>query len=196
MIGIVCPSRFEYKFLDRAGLAKRSELVCAGMGKVRTVTALHEMLTRRRLKGLLLIGFAGGLSRLKVGDVVEPSTFIEQDYDARPFEPFPNTLKKTRGRKLLARSLDAAMLTQDRFLKENPYKNGPYAKKYPRLACDMESYAFAYFCERVKIRYSVLKFVSDAADGAADRDFLAACRRLAPELSAAAKEAAERLEKI
>lgn len=195
MIGIVCPSRFEYKFLDRAGLARRSELVCAGMGKVRTVVALHGMLSRRRLKGALLIGFCGGLSRLKVGDVIEPSTFIEQDYDARPFEPFPNTLRKRRGRKLLARSLDAAMLTQDRFLKENPYKNGPYARKYPRLACDMESYAFAYFCEKAKLPYSVVKFVSDAADGTADHDFLSACRRLAPELSAAAEEAAVRLGK-
>ncbi len=195
MIGVVCPSKFEYQFLDRAGLSRRAELVCAGMGKVRTAVALHEMLMRRRLKGLLLIGFAGGLSRLKVGDMIEPGTFIEQDYDARPFEPFPNTLKKRHGRKLLARSLSAAMLTQDRFLKENPYKNGPYAKKHPRLACDMESYAFAYFCERAKVPYSVVKFVSDSADGTADHDFLAACRRLAPELSAVAKEAVIRLEK-
>lgn len=195
MIGVLCPSRFEYRFLDRVGFGRRAALVCGGMGKVRTAVACHGLLTTRpKVNGLLLIGFAGGLTAsLRVGDVIEPSVFIEQDYNAEPFERFPNTLRKRNGKKLLTHSLDAAMLTQDRFLTENPYKNGPYAKKHPRLACDMESYAFAYFCERAKVPYSVVKLVSDSADENADHDFLTACRRLAPALSAAAGEAVEKL---
>ena len=39
------------------------------------------------LKSIFLVGFAGALTpSLKIGDVVEPSTFIEQDYNAEPLE--------------------------------------------------------------------------------------------------------------
>ena len=75
------------------------------------------------------------------------------------------------------------MLTQDRFLKENPYRGGPYAKKYKTLACDMESYAVAYFCKEARLRFASLKLISDSADHAADHDFLKACRDLSPKLN-------------
>jgi len=47
----------------------------------------------------------------------------------------------------------------------------------------MESYAVAKFCREKKIRFAVVKLISDAADENADHDFLAACRRLAPKLN-------------
>ena len=195
MIGVVCPSSFEYRGLARAGLnSRRAALVCSGMGKLRALGACHGLLRRHpKLRHVLLVGFAGGLSGLKVGDRIEPSVFIEQDYDARPFEKFPNLIRR-RAKPLLAGSLDAAMLTQDRFLKENPYRNGPYAKRYPRLACDMESYAAALFARTTGVGFSVLKFVSDAADETADHDFLKACRQLAPKLNASVRAALRALD--
>ncbi len=143
-----------------------------------------------------LIGFAGALTPdLKVGDIIEPDQFIEQDYNAEPFEKFPNIIKRNQ-KKLLRDSLDAVMLTQDKFLKENPYKDGPYAKKYKRLACDMESYAVAHFCEMARVNYHVVKLISDSADESADHDFLKACRELSPRLNSLVLESIQKIHEI
>lgn len=201
MIGIICPSKFEYQALRRLDFDPRKISLCvSGMGKVRALHACHHLWrSRPGLSSVLLVGFAGGLTpNLKVGDVVEPSLFIEQDYDARPFERYPNVIKKngrsSQGRRFLKNALDSVMLTQDRFVKNNPFgKFGPYAGKNKRIACDMESYAVAYFCENSKIRYSAVKLISDAADKNADHDFLKACRDLAPKLRETVREAVDRM---
>ncbi len=195
MIGILCPSTFEYEYLSAAHLERLgAKLVCSGMGKLRAGFACHRLLVENPgLSGILLIGYAGGLTEdLQVGDVVEPSLFVEQDYCAEPFEKFPNEIRKRRP-KLLSESLESVMLTQDRFLTENPYKKdmGRYAGQ--KIACDMESYAVAHFCENSGIRYGVVKLISDSADAHADHDFLKACRDLAPKLQKAALEAVRQL---
>ena len=192
MVGVICPSVFEYRSLGHSKLRReRMVLIHSGMGKLRALSACHKLIKERpRLKSILLVGFAGGLTpSLKVGDIIEPSVFIEQDYNAEPFEKFPNIIKRNGRRKLIRASSDAAMLTQDKFLKENPYREGPYAKKYPRLACDMESYAVAHFCRASGIPYAVVKLISDSADANADHDFLKACRQLAPKLNETVLEA-------
>jgi nucleoside phosphorylase len=183
MTGILCPSIFEYRYLKSLRFDRSSAtLVLSGMGKVRALHACHELARRHPdLERILLVGYAGALAGLRVGDLIEPDAFIEQDYDARPFERFPHRIRKT-GKKLFRHSKRAVLLTQDRFLKENPFKGTALARRYPRLACDMESYAVAYFCRERKVSFAALKFISDSADGSADHDFLKACRRLAPEL--------------
>jgi nucleoside phosphorylase len=195
MIGVICPSQFEYEFLEPAELERQgARVVVSGMGKVRAASACGRLHSARPdLRAILLVGFAGGLTpNLRTGDVVEPDVLIEQDYNAEPFEEFPNVIRRADG-KLLAESVTAAMLTQDRFLKENPYRDGPYAREFPRLACDMESYAVAHYCREAGLGCGIVKLISDAADAAADRDFLKACRELAPALRAAALGAAAAL---
>lgn len=185
MLGIICPSAFEFKALDRKKLASLgAAFVVSGMGKVRAATACAELQMKHRdLKSILLIGFAGGLTAdLSTGDVIEPSVFVEQDYNAEPFEKFPNILRQSP-RPLLAESRPAVMLTQDRFLKDNPYKGSALEKKFKTLACDMESYAVAYYCRKRRLRCAVVKIISDQADGTADHDFLKACRELSPKLN-------------
>jgi nucleoside phosphorylase len=200
MVGIICPSRFEYDVLRRDRLSRRrAELVLSGMGKLRTLHACHALKQKHKsLRWILLVGFAGGLTpSLKIGDVIEPDVFIEQDYFAEPFEKFPNRIaKKGGGAKLLGKSLTALMLTQDRFLTENPYRNSPYARRFQRIACDMESYAVAYFCKMAKLNYSVVKLISDSADEKADKDFLKSCRRLSPKLNRIALQAVDRIGEI
>ena len=191
---MICPSIFEYRFLKQEKLDKRlARLVLSGMGKVRALHACHELARKcPELSSVLLVGYAGSLSpTLEVGDLIEPDVFIEQDYDARPFEPFPNSIRLP-SKKLFAQSKSAAMLTQDRFLKENPFKGTALAKRYPRLACDMEAYAVAYFCRQRKLSFTALKFISDTADGSADHDFLKACRALAPRLRRTVREAVQK----
>lgn len=186
MIGIICPSIFEYKALDRKKLSRQgSVLICSGMGKLRAAGACFKLLKKNpHLRFILLIGFAGGLTKnLSVGDVIEPRTFIEQDYNAEPFEKFPNLIRRKKSAAYWKGSKNALMLTQDRFLTKNPYQNGPYAKKYGTICCDMESYAVAHFCKSFGLDYAVVKLVSDVADENADHDFLKACRELSPKLN-------------
>jgi adenosylhomocysteine nucleosidase len=190
MTGIICPSIFEYRYIKSMRLdPKKAVLTLSGMGKVRALHACHELVRKHPgIRRLLLVGYAGGLSGLSVGDRIEPDIFIEQDYDARPFEPFPNRIRFA-SKPLLPGSKRAAMLTQDRFLTENPFKGTALSRKHPRLACDMEAYAVAYFCRQRNMPFAALKFISDSADGSADHDFLKACRRLAPALKKAVKQA-------
>lgn len=181
-VGVVCPSRFEYEAIRHLPIASHAAVVLSGMGKVRAGAGVQELCHNHpELNHILLIGFAGGLSGLKVGDVVEPRLVIEQDYCAEPFEKFPNQIRLS-GRRLAVGSRDAVLLTQDRFLKENPYAGSPLAKKHPRLACDMEGYAVAWNARRLGLGCSIVKLISDAADSTADHDFLKACRELKPKL--------------
>lgn len=196
VIGVICPSVFEYRALDRAALQRRgAEVVQSGMGKLRAMHACAKLHHRHpSLRHILLVGFAGGLTaHLSIGAVVEPFLFIEQDYFAEPFEKFPNQIRRPHFKKLLSESIKAVMLTQDRFLKDNPYRRGPYAKKFKTIACDMESYAVAYYCKESAIPYSVIKLISDLANRAADHDFLKACRVLAPRLNQTVLNAVEKV---
>ncbi len=195
MIGILCPSQFEYRYIHDLKISKgKADLVCAGMGKIRALEACHALKSRRpKLRHLLLVGFAGSLSDgLNVGDLVEPNVFIEQDYDARPFEKFPHVIR-FKARRLISKSRRGAMVTQDRFLTSNPFKGTSLAKKFPNLACDMESYAVAFFCKTHGVEFHALKFISDRADEGADHDFLKACRELAPRLKETTLEAIQKL---
>ena len=197
MIGAICPSVFEYRALDKAALRKKGvSLVQSGMGKLRAMHACAVLHRKHpKLKHILLLGFAGGLTdNLKIGEVIEPHLFIEQDYFAEPFEKFPNQIRRTRFKKRLPQSTETVMLTQDRFLTENPYREGPYAKKFKKISCDMESYAVAHYCEQTAIPYSVVKLISDSADETADHDFLKACRQLAPKLNQTVLEVVERFQ--
>lgn len=194
MIGVICPSVFEYKALKGLRFGRhQARLVVSGMGKLRALYACHRLTVEHpRLRAIALVGYAGGLSGLKIGDLVEPKLFIEQDYCAEPFEKFPNIIKR-RGSRLLSGSVDGVMLTQDRFLKENPYRNDRHLAGYRRVACDMESYAVAYFCRQARIRCGIAKYVSDTADARADHDFLKACKDLSPRLRETAARLVSRL---
>lgn len=182
-VGVVCPSRFEYEAIRDLPAVAHAAVVVSGMGKVRAACAVHGLARRHpALRHVLLIGFAGGLSGLKIGDVIEPRLVIEQDYCAEPFEKFPNRIQLA-GRRLIRGSRSATLLTQDRFIKGNPYAGSELAARHPRLACDMEAYAVAWAAAHdLKLNCSVIKLISDEADSKADHDFLKACRDLRPKL--------------
>lgn len=196
-VAILCPSRYEYAALDRHRLARRRvPVLLSGMGKVRAVIGCHRLISdHAELERIVLVGFAGALSpALSAGDVVEPVEMIEQDYRAEPFETFPNRIRRKGARLLGEASADVLMLTQDRFLTENPYRGGPLERRYRRICCDMESYAVAAFCRQTGLECSIVKIVSDSADADADRDFLRACRELSPQLNRVTLQSVERLE--
>lgn len=176
--------------LDR----RKAVMILSGMGKVRAMEACHRLLSDHPgLRHLLLVGYAGGLSGLKVGDRIEPDVFVEYDFDARPFEPFPH-LVRSRSPILLHGSKRAALITQDRFLTDNPFRGTQMARKYPRMACDMEAYAAAYFSKMNAIPLTVLKYISDEADPSAEHDFIKACKELSGPLMESVRQAVEILD--
>ncbi len=194
-VGVLCPSAFEYEALRRLAPQAHAAILLSGMGKVRAAWGVHELKRKfPALKHLLLAGFAGGLKGLKIGDLIEPRTVVEQDYCAEPFEKFPNLIRLT-GPRLVKGSKDAVLLTQDRFLKENPYAADGEAMSHARLACDMEAYAVVWTAKKLGLNCSVLKLISDEADADADHDFLKACTRLRPRLQTVLTEAIVALKK-
>jgi nucleoside phosphorylase len=194
-VGVLCPSAFEYEALKDLAPQAHAAILLSGMGKVRSAWGVHEL--RRKypaLKHILLAGFAGGLKGLKIGDLIEPRAIVEQDYCAEPFEKFPNRIRLA-GPRLVKGSRDAVLLTQDRFLKENPYAADGSAMSHARLACDMEAYAVVWTARRIGLNCSVLKLISDEADADAGHDFLKACTRLRPRLQTVLVEAIAALKK-
>jgi len=187
--GVLCPSAFEYEALKDLAPQAHAAILLSGMGKVRSAWGVQELKRKHpALKHILLAGFAGGLKGLKIGDLIEPRTLIEQDYCAEPFEKFPNRIRLA-GPRLVRGSKDAVLLTQDRFLKENPYAADGSAMSHARLACDMEAYAVAWTAQKIGLGCSVLKLISDEADSTADHDFLKACIQLRPRLQSILTEA-------
>lgn len=180
--GVICPSRFEHEAVRDLARGLGAPMVVSGMGKVRSVGAVHRLhRDHPSLERVLLIGFAGGLSGLKIGELIEPDRVIEQDYCAEPFEKFPNRIRLEEP-KILTGSRRAALLTQDRFIKGNPYAGSKEAVRYPRLACDMEGYAVAWSARELGLGCHIVKLISDEADSDADHDFLKACTELKPRL--------------
>lgn len=193
-VGVVCPSIFEFEALKALTLEAHAAVILSGMGKVRSAWGVGELKRRHPgLRHILLIGFAGGLRGLKLGDLIEPRQVIEQDYCAEPFEKFPNRIV-LKGPALVRGSKPAALLTQDRFLTSNPYRDGgPPGARHARLACDMEAYAVAWTARKLGLTCSVVKLVSDEADSTADHDFLKACTELRPRLQSVLTEAVRSL---
>ncbi|MBP9733967.1 MAG: hypothetical protein KBD07_06320 [Candidatus Omnitrophica bacterium] len=189
-VGVICPSIFEYDALKNLTLQSHAAVILSGMGKVRAAWGVQELKRRHpTLRNILLIGFAGGLRGLVMGDLIEPRRVIEQDYCAEPFEKFPNQVL-LKGRGLVRGSKSAALLTQDRFLTSNPYRaGGPPGARHSRLACDMEAYAVAWTAQKLGTSCSIVKLISDEADSNADHDFLKACTQLRPRLQSVLTEA-------
>ena len=159
MVGVIVPSEFESKVI-------KIPHEVSGMGKI-AATAMAYSLVCRGVDKILLTGFCGSIRGYKIGEVVKPQMFIEGDYNTHPLEKYPNVIGVKHG----------VMISQDRFLVSNPYYF-----KYPKIACDMESYAVAYVCKRFGMKFECIKIVSDIVGSNSTDDFLDNCKKYAPKL--------------
>lgn len=161
MIGIIVPSEFESKVITHPHHV-------SGMGKIKATCAVYDLV--KGYDEILLTGFCGGIKGVKVGDIVKPNTFIEGDYRI-PLEEYPHWISRGSG---------CTMISQDEFLTYNYYD-------FPidEIVTDMESYAVAYTCRKLGIKFSVLKCVSDIVGSNSTKDFLDSCKSLAPKLNTA-----------
>lgn len=151
---LIIPSVYEYNLIEKDILESFDYVRLAGMGKVNSIIATSELIYLNGVDHVLLFGFAGGIRNLSLGQIIEPSLFIEGDYE----DPVRHEVNELRLQpsKLLHYSTDSAIITQDHFLTSNPYTFA-----YPTLATDMESYALARLCQVTHTTFNCVKIISD-----------------------------------
>lgn len=168
---IIVPSGYE-----DSGL--KFKTLQTGMGKVNCLVSFFQYISQHKnVKNVLLTGFCGGLRRLRVGQIIEPSLLIQGDYDIRPLESYPTYSFGSRDR--LFNFMVCPMVSQDRFICKDIYKD----LKYRVLATDMESYALSIACSVFKKNLSIIKIVSDIVGKNSHRDFIRNSQRLTSKLS-------------
>jgi len=160
MKSIIIPSKIESEFIEIPHYV-------SGMGKINTVCAVYD-LHKLGARDIILSGFCGGIKGYSVGDIVRPSTIIEGDY-SNPFEPYPNRIE-------IGTNIEI-MISQDNFLETNPYEHYSHM-----MATDMESYAFVYTCNKLGIKPTIVKIVSDIVGENKPKDFIDSCESLSSKL--------------
>lgn len=193
MVIVILPSEFEMKVCGKKELEDLGAKVFSfGMGKVRGIYACHRAVKRIRKMGepvshIILGGFCGSLSAdLKTGDAVQGNLFYEMDYK----NPFDNPERgiERGGERLLPNVKQAIFFCQDKFIEDSK-------GLWRSVACDMESYAVAYFCQQEKIPFSVIKIVSDVANADAGNEFAKNTVRYGRKMTETLKEAVKNVQK-
>jgi len=158
--GLIIPTEEEASLLFRDTLRRFPCWRVSGMGKVKALACASELIHMHHCSRIILFGFAGSIKNLLIGHIIEPNVYIEGDMDASLIgHPYPNTIyDKSSDSKLLDNSIRSAIVTQDRFLIDNPYS---FSNDIQYLATDMESYALAYFCQDNLTPFHTIRVISD-----------------------------------
>ncbi|MGM9642844.1 MAG: 5'-methylthioadenosine/adenosylhomocysteine nucleosidase [Eubacteriales bacterium] len=167
----------------------------AGVGKVNAAVCTAAMIREFAPEYILNTGIAGALgSGVTVGDVIIADACVEYDLeygslgDARGEVWYPDGTSEIL---LLADSELSAMLeaaaaavsggtfavkrgvvaTGDRFVSDPDTKADILSAFPSALCCEMEGAAIAHVCRLYSVKFSVLRSMSDSADGEAEIDF-------------------------
>ncbi len=158
------------------------DVLHSGVGKVNAAYALTSYI-RNKKPGLVINMGTAGSCKHKGGTIVSCTSFVQRDMDvtALGFEKFKTPF-----------SDDPVIIN-----------HGVYAKGFAGGVCgsgdnfdastgsdafdvvDMEAYALALICQREKIPFMCLKYVSDGADGNAHKDWHEALHHTAEQLKQA-----------
>jgi adenosylhomocysteine nucleosidase len=151
-----------------------SPVIFTGVGKINAASAAHHAVAQGFRK-IVNIGSCGSLS-IPVGQVVQIGRAI-QDIDATPLCGYGETpFEDDSHQIILDDSLDATCFSTDYFYDaEQKSKYSPsYLKSIQSSTVfDMECYAQAKVCRRLRASYQSYKWVSDSGDGS---DWQANCR--------------------
>jgi adenosylhomocysteine nucleosidase len=142
--------------ITKAKWAKRGPIVFTGVGKINTCINLYEAITNFKPNLVLNLGSAGSLKKDLRG-VVEVSSVIERDFDARPlcerglipFEDHKNKYSSGFDGVICA-SGDSFVHEEDSWLTDNLVD-----------VVDMELIAIAKTCNFLGVPWRSFKFISD-----------------------------------
>jgi len=163
---VFTPTDYEAKSMGKLG----DSAIVTGMGKLAMLHACYEHKDKmvNSLEPVILIGYCGLLKgELAIGNSVTPAVYVDGDYNSYPVEDSIHFIVEKK-------NAVAVCISQDRILTNNPYKD--ICADFKIAITDMESYAFVEFCRRFKIRYKVIRVVSDIVGEESAVDFMEACK--------------------
>lgn len=195
-IGIICPmvvemerlaSVFEAKELVNgiftAQLQNGNELyiVLSGIGKVNAAAATQRLIDLCNVEVVINSGVAGGLNpKLGIGDVVISKTAVYHDFNPLSlldeYSPFGKIFKADSALAALAQKacdeLNAkctlgTIATGDRFVADNDDKQR-IIDDFGADCVEMEGAAVAHVCVLNKVRFIIIRALSDFADDTAE----------------------------
>ena len=172
---------------------RRCVAVLAGVGKVAAAITATTLIRTFDISALVFVGVAGGLAHgIDVGDIVIGETLLQHDLDASPLFPryevpllgvsrFPTD---TAISDALARAAEQYLATVgvgrvhrglivsgDQFVNDADDVRALRDALPDALAVEMEGASIAQACDAFGVPFSVVRTISDSADGDAGRDF-------------------------
>ena len=163
----------------------------AGVGKIRSSSAITAMINNYNITKVIFTGIAGGLlDSEKVLDVVIATKLVEHDYgmldntgfvwtsgdpgisksDGDYYECDTNLVNlafdKAKGVVGDSHVFKGVIATGDQFIANEEYVN-KLRNDFDAYACEMEGASVAVICIRYAIPFVVIRALSDKADGAA-----------------------------
>ncbi len=167
----------------------------AGVGKVNAAVCTAAMILEFAPEYILNTGVAGALGKgITVGDVIIADSCVEYDLeygslgDARGSIFYPDSTSEivmpadTELSAMLeeaARSVSGGefevkrgvVATGDKFVSSTEAREDILSAFPDALCCEMEGAAIAQVCRLYSVKFSVLRSMSDSADGEAEMDF-------------------------
>ena len=167
----------------------------AGVGKVNAAVCTAAMILEYAPEYILNTGVAGALGKgITVGDVIIADSCIEYDLeygslgDARGSVFYPDSTSEivmpadadfSAVIENIAREISGGefevkrgtVATGDKFVSSAEARNDILAAFPDALCCEMEGAAIAQVCRLYSVKFSVLRSMSDSADGEAEMDF-------------------------
>ncbi len=168
----------EYKYFNRAAITfeiNNVNVICVncGIGKVNAATAATHLVDIG-CDIILNFGLSGGISAVKLGEIVLPDRFLEHDFDLtgigyKPCEKPSQTYIYDASEMLLQKAENAIGATEhgtavcgDKFICSADDRNF-LRDTFAATTCDMETAAIASVCYMANIPFLSLRRVSDDA---------------------------------
>lgn len=145
------------------------DVLHCGIGKVNAAYALTRRLAAGPKPPLVVNLGTAGSRKHKAGIVVNPRRFVQRDMDvtALGFAKYQTPFSDDPAELEYGESIDA--LPGGVCGSGDSFATGDEAAHFDVL--DMEAYAIAVICQREKLNFLCLKYISDGADGAAHKEW-------------------------
>lgn len=161
------------------------QLFYCGVGKINAAFKTTEVILKYNPDLILNLGTAGS-KKLKTHDIVECAGFVQRDMDISPLGlPIGETpLDDIKG--LIQTETFLTKLQRGVCGTGDSFEIGPY-----KLECDlvdMEAYAMAKVCKRLKTKFVSIKYITDGSDDSAHKDWVANLRPASEKLFALYKQ--------
>ena len=141
-----------------------------GVGKVCAATALAKYLAQHpSIKNVINYGTAGGIKGVAKGHIYPVNKFVESDFRSCSVNlPHSDIIQVEPW---LADTEHLCCSTQDHFVTDpTELDDVPFGNLVNLV--DMESYALAYVCEQLNVKFHCYKYISDDADETAATEWV------------------------